>query len=178
VLLGVAVVSSQLAARVREQALLARRSAAQNGALAGFARLLAGVGQEADLGQLLCAEVARLLDVQSVLLLPDGEGLALRAAFPPADRLEMLEQAAARWAFDHNQPAGRGSDTLTASEWLFHPLGAGGRVLGVIGVARADARAPVRSDQLPLLLSLIDQAGLALERIELQSVVGRAAQPG
>ncbi len=178
VLLGVAVVSSQLASRVREQALLARRSAAQNGALAGFARLLAGVGQEAELGQLLCAEVARLLDVHAVLLLPADDGLALRAAFPPVDRLETLEQAAARWAFDHNQPAGRGSDTLTASEWLFHPLGAGGRALGVFGVARADARAPVRSDQLPLLLSLIDQAGLALERIELQSVVGRAAQPG
>ena len=45
-------------------------------------------------------------------------------------------------------------------------------------MARADARAPVRSDQLPLLLSLIDQAGLALERIALQSVVARAAQPG
>jgi two-component system sensor histidine kinase KdpD len=104
-----------------------------------------------------------------VLLLPVEGQLVLSAAFPPEDRLEAIEQAAARWAFDHNQPAGRGSDTLTASEWLFHPLAAGGRALGVFGLANADAGAPIRSDQLPLLLSLLDQAALALERIALES---------
>jgi K+-sensing histidine kinase KdpD len=45
VLMGVAVVSSQLAARVRDQAMLAQRSAAQNSSLAGFARLLTGVSK-------------------------------------------------------------------------------------------------------------------------------------
>jgi two-component system sensor histidine kinase KdpD len=38
----------------------------------------------------------------------------------------------------------------------------------VFGLSRSDARAPIRSDQLPLLLSLLDQAGLALERITLE----------
>ncbi|MGK6356900.1 DUF4118 domain-containing protein [Sphingomonas sp. DT-207] len=175
VLLGVAIVSSQLAARVRAQALLAQRSAAQNSSLAGFARLLTGVSKRDELGQLLCAEVGRLIDADTVLLLPaDGE-LKLAAASPPEDRLESIEQAAARWAFDHNQPAGRGSDTLTASEWLFHPLTAGEQVLGVIGLARPDA-APIRSDQLPLLLSLLDQASLALERIALEGEMATITQ--
>jgi two-component system sensor histidine kinase KdpD len=88
----------------------------------------------------------------------------------------MLDMAAARWASDHNRPAGRGSDTLTASEWLFQPISAGGRVLAVFGLARSDARAPVRSDQLPLLLSLLDQAGLALERIALEEEMGQLSQ--
>ncbi|HEX8058697.1 MAG TPA: DUF4118 domain-containing protein, partial [Novosphingobium sp.] len=57
VLLGVAVVSSQLAARVREQALLAQSSAAQNSALAGFARQLTGISREGELAELLFAEV-------------------------------------------------------------------------------------------------------------------------
>ncbi|MET0309365.1 MAG: sensor histidine kinase KdpD [Sphingomonas sp.] len=176
VLMGVAVVSSQLAARVRAQADLAQMSAAQNSSLAGFARLLTGVSKRGELGQMLCAEVARLLDVNTVLLLPAKGQLILSAAYPAEDRLETLEQAAANWAFDHNQPAGRGSDTLTASEWLFHPLAAGGRVLGVFGLANPDAGAPIRSDQLPLLLSLIDQAALALERIALESEMSTITQ--
>ncbi len=175
-LMAVAVVSSQLAARVRAQAVLAQRSAGQNSALAGFARLLTGTSKRDELGQILCAEVGRLLDANTVLLLPEHGALALVAAFPPEDRLEAIEQAAARWAFDHNQPTGRGSDTLTASEWLFHPLAAGGRVLGVMGLARPDATTVLRSDQLPLLLSLLDQAALALERIALEAEMATVTQ--
>jgi two-component system sensor histidine kinase KdpD len=176
VLLGVAAVSSQLAARVRAQALLAQGSAAQNSALAGFARLLTGISRRDELAQLLCAEIGRLLDTKTVVLMPGDDGLELRSASPPGEELEMLDVAAARWAGDHNRPAGRGSDTLTASEWLFQPISAGGRVLAVFGLARSDARAPIRSDQLPLLLSLLDQAGLALERIALEEEMGQLSQ--
>ncbi|HVJ03715.1 MAG TPA: ATP-binding protein, partial [Sphingomonas sp.] len=176
VLLGVAVVASQLASRVRAQADLAQRSAAQNSSLAGFARILTGLSTQAELGQSLCAEVSRLLDVNAVLLTPDESGLGVSAAFPPEDRLGAIEQAAARWAFDHVQPAGRGSDTLTASEWLFHPLATGGRALGVLGLAKTDAGEPIRSDQVPLLLSLLDQAALALQRIELEDEMVTVSQ--
>jgi len=175
VLLGVAVASSQLAARVRDQALLAQRSAGQNSALAGFARQLTATVTREEFGQLLCAEVGRLLDAHAVLLLPDGSGLAVIAAVPPEDRLAAIEQAAARWAFENGKPAGRGSETLAASEWLFNPLVAGGRTLGVFGLARPDAGA-VRSDQLPLLLSLLDQAALALERIALEEEMATVNQ--
>ncbi|MFZ5748510.1 MAG: DUF4118 domain-containing protein [Pseudomonadota bacterium] len=176
VLMVVALVSSQLAARVRVQADIAQRSAGQNASLAGFARLLTGIATREELGQTLCAEVARLLGVSTVLLLREEGALVLRSAYPPEDRLESIEQAAAQWAFDNNKPAGRGSDTLTASEWLFLPLAAGGRVLGVFGLARADAGPPVRSDQLPLLLSLVDQGALALERIALETEMTSVSQ--
>ncbi|MEJ5978221.1 sensor histidine kinase KdpD [Novosphingobium sp. PS1R-30] len=176
VLLGVAVVSSQLAARVREQALLAQRSAMQNSALAGFAQLLTGIGQREELARVLSAEVGRLLDADTVLLMPGEDGLSLSAGWPPDAHLEMLDLAAARWAFEQNQPAGRGSDTLTASEWLFHPIAAGDKAQAVFGLSRSDARAPLRSDQLPLLLSLLGQAGLALERIGLEERMSSLSQ--
>lgn len=176
VLLAVAGFISQLAAQVREQALLARHSAGQNSALAGFSRLLTGIGHRDELGQVLCAELARLFGVSTVLLLPEGNDLALRAAFPPGNELGMLEDAAARWVFENGRPAGRGSDTLTASEWLFQPISAAGKPLGVFGLASPDAQAPIRSDNLPLLLSLLDQAGLALERITLGEEIAGIAQ--
>lgn len=175
VLLGVAVVASQLASRVREHALLAQASAAQNSALAGFARQLTGIRMTDDLAQVLCAETGRIFEGNAVLLIAEEDGLAIRSSSPPGCTLEMLDLAAAQWSLVNNKPAGRGSDTLTASEWLFHPVGAGGRALAVFGLSRSDARAPVRSDQLPLLLSLLDQAGLALDRILLEDEMASLA---
>ncbi|MEI9852399.1 MAG: hypothetical protein WDN24_17835 [Sphingomonas sp.] len=102
-----------------------------------------------ELGQTLCAEVARMLDVSTVLLLPSDGQLVLRAAFPPEDSWRRSSRRRRAGVYDHNQPAGRGSDSLTASEWRFQPLAAGGHVLGVLGLARRDAGQPIRSDQLP-----------------------------
>ncbi|WP_336970172.1 sensor histidine kinase KdpD [Sphingobium aromaticiconvertens] len=168
VLLGVAIVTSQFAARVRAQANLAQSSARQNAALAGFSRHLTASATQEALMQAICAEVARLFDVRTVLLLPSRDGPHLAAAFPPEDRLEQIEKAAAQWAMDNDQPAGRGSTTLTASDWLFHPLRTQRGVLGVLGLAREDAGEPLRADQVPLLMSLLDQAAIAFDRMALE----------
>ena len=69
---------------------------------------------------------------------PDGP--QLRAAYPPEDRFETMERAAAQWTLERGMPAGRGSDTLTASDWLFYPLKTSERTIAVIGLARDDAR--------------------------------------
>lgn len=176
VLLGVAVVTSQFAARVRAQADLAQTSARQNAALASFSRQLTAAPDQDTLMHAICAEVGRLLDVRTALLLPSADGPMLRAAVPPEDRLEQIERAAAQWAMDNEQPAGRGSSTLTASDWLFHPLRTTRGVLGVLGMTRDDAREPVRSDQVPLLMSLLDQASIALDRMELEEESLRTRQ--
>lgn len=176
VLLGVAVVTSQFAARVRAQADLAQSSARQNAALASFSRQLTAAADQDTLMHAICAEVGRLLDVRTALLLPSSDGPMLRAAVPPEDRLEQIERAAAQWAMENEQPAGRGSSTLTASDWLFHPLRTTRGVLGVLGLTRDDAREPVRSDQVPLLMSLLDQASIALDRMELEEASLRTRQ--
>ena len=178
VLLGVAVVTSQFAARVRAQADLAGSSARQNAALASFSRQLTASATQEELMQAICAEVARLLDVRAVLLRPSANGPDLRAAYPPEDRLDQIELAAAQWAIDNEQAAGRGSSTLTASDWLFHPLSTTRGVLGVLGIAREDAGDPVRSDQVPLLMSLLDQASIAFDRMALEEENLRAQAVG
>jgi two-component system sensor histidine kinase KdpD len=168
VLLGIAFATSQLASRVRVQADLAAESARANATLAGFLRQLTTLGDRDAVASTVCAEIARLFDLHVMLLQDDGAGLAPVAASRPGDRLETMELAAARWAYDSGKPAGAGSGTLAASDWRFQPLSTGGRTLGVIGLLRDDVRNPVRSDQWPLLMSLVDQAALALDRLRLQ----------
>ncbi|WP_375271422.1 DUF4118 domain-containing protein [Sphingomonas sp.] len=169
VLLGIAVATGQLTSRVRAQADLATASARTNATLAGFLRQIAAVNDPDTAAQMICDDVRRLLDVQVVLLdRASGAELSILAASDPAYRLDAMDGAAASWAFDTGSPAGKGSGTLAASEWLFQPLKAGDRVVAVLGVASDRTGSPVRADQLPLLSSLIDQAALVLERLRLQ----------
>ncbi|AGH50173.1 osmosensitive K+ channel signal transduction histidine kinase [Sphingomonas sp. MM-1] len=168
VLLGVAIATSQLTARVRAQADMASSSARTNAALAGFLRRLTGIGDPMELARAICEDIARLFDLRVVLLVPNGGGLSLQAASHPGCDLETMELAAARWAFDTSAPAGRGSGTLASSDWYFQPLRAGDRTQGVLGLAKEDGGDPLRADQLPLLTSLVDQAALVMERFRLE----------
>jgi len=169
VLLGIAVVTSQLTARVRAQADLAAASARTNATVAGFLRQIAGVNDLDVATRMICDDIRRLLNVHVLLLSKAGANLDIHAASDPAYKLDPMDHAAASWAFDTGSPAGKGSGTLTASDWLFQPLKAGDRVLGVLGVASDMRDSPVRADQLPLLGSLIDQSALVLERLRLQA---------
>lgn len=169
VLLGVAFVTSQLTSRVQLQADLAATSARTNAALAGYVRQLTSLNDRQDVARAACAEIARLLSVRVVLLERSAAGLAELASSHAGSRLEAMEMAAAQWVSDTGQTAGRGTGTLTASDWQFQPLRAGDRIQAVLGLAREDGGDPIRSDQLALLGSLIDQTALALERLRLET---------
>ena len=169
VLLGVAFVTSQLTSHVRVQADLAAASARTNAALAGYLRHLTSLKDPAEVAHAACVEIARLLSLRVVMLEQGSAGLSIKASSHAGPNLETMEMAAAQWVKDTGQPAGRGTGTLTASDWRFQPVQAGDRILAVLGLAQEDGRDPVRSDQLPLLGSLIDQTALALERLRLES---------
>ena len=82
VLLGVAFVTSQFAARTRAQADLAASGARQNAALAGFSRQLTTTANDEELMQSICAELARLFDARDCVLMPSigADGVRIRAA--------------------------------------------------------------------------------------------------
>ncbi|WP_419826093.1 DUF4118 domain-containing protein [Sphingomonas sp.] len=169
ILLGVAFVTSQLTSRVRVQADLAATSARTNAALAGYLRQLTSLKTSDEVARAACTEIGRLMDLRVVLLEESTAGFSVQASSAPEPRLETMEMAAAQWVSDTGQPAGRGTGTLTASDWQFRPLGAGEHVLAVLGLARDDGGDPVRADQLTLLGSLTDQTALALERLRLEA---------
>ena len=168
VLLGIAIATSQLTSRVRAQADLASASARTNAALAGFLRHLTRLNDAVAVADVICGEIGQIFGVRTVMLVPENAGLIVQAANGPDIRLETMEMAAAQWAYDTGTPTGRGSGTLAASEWFFHPLAAGDHVLGVLGLAHEGGRAALRSDQLPLFTSLVEQAALVLERLRLE----------
>ena len=97
----------------------------------------------------------------------DGEGLEVASGYPPEDRLDDADMAAARWSWEHNRAAGRGADTLPGGKRLFLPLRTGSGPVGVIGIDRETPGPLLTPDERRLLDALADQAAVAIERISL-----------
>ena len=106
-----AVIVSNLTARVRAQAITARARARTTEELYLFSRKLAVATNLDDLLWATVHQIALMLRVHVVLLLPEDDGISVRAGFPPEDRLDDADLAAARWCWEKNHPAGRGAMT-------------------------------------------------------------------
>jgi two-component system, OmpR family, sensor histidine kinase KdpD len=170
----VAVVASNLTARMRAQTLTARARVKTTDELYQFSRKLAGAAEMDDVLWATVHQIALMLKVRVVLLLPGATGLTVRAGFPPEDHLEDADLAAAKWAWDHSRPAGRGADTLPGAKWLFLPMGTGRGPIGMLGIVRDTPGLLLTPDQQRLLDALSDQAALAIERINLVEDIDRA----
>ncbi|HMR32000.1 MAG TPA: sensor histidine kinase KdpD [Geminicoccaceae bacterium] len=162
-----AALTSGLAARARERATVARQEAARSAMLYGFARKLASVAVMDDLLWAAAHQIAAMLKVEAVILLPEDGRLALAAAYPPEDRLDDTDLAAAQWAFERNEAAGRGSDTLAAARRLFLPAHTGRGVVAVVGVQRAGDGPSLTPEERRVLDAVLDQTALAVERVRL-----------
>jgi two-component system sensor histidine kinase KdpD len=165
----VALIVSGLAARVRGEAVAARSRAKTTDDLYQFSRKLAVAVTLDDLLWATAHQIAMMLKVRVVLLLPDeaSKDIAVRAGFPPEDMLEDADLAAAKWSWEKNHVAGRGSDTLPGARWLFQPMRTGRGPVGVVGLIRDEPGSPLKPGQQRLLDALTDQAALAIERVTL-----------
>lgn len=163
----VALVTSQLAARMRASARDAKASASRNATIAGFARRLLSTSGEDQIGEVACRELGRLFECNAVLMTGQGEP-QVAAAKPSQLILTPSDIAAAAWAMESGRPVGRGADAASTTEWVFYPVKSSSAVLAAIGLARDDGTRPVPSTQLELLDNLVDQIALALERSRLE----------
>ncbi|MGI3899259.1 MAG: DUF4118 domain-containing protein [Janthinobacterium lividum] len=170
----VAVLVSNLAARTRSEAIIAQGRARSTEALYGFSRKLASCGNLDDVLWATVFQVASMLKVRVVILLPDDGRIAVKAGYPPEDQLDEADLGAAKWCFDNDRPAGRGADTLPGAKRLFLPMHTGRGPIGVVGID-SDATGPILTpDRRRLLDALSDQGGLAIERVQLVEDLDRA----
>lgn len=170
----VAVIASNLTGRVQRQAEAARNRARMTEDLYLFSRKLAGTGTLDDVLWATAFQIASMLKVRVVLLLPENGSIAVKAGYPPDDTLVDADIAAAKWAWEHNRPAGRGADTLPGAKRLYLPLRTGRTSVGVVGLDN-DRQGPLLTpEQQRLFDALADQAAVAIERIQLVADVDRA----
>ncbi|MBV8837173.1 MAG: sensor histidine kinase KdpD, partial [Alphaproteobacteria bacterium] len=162
-----AAVVSNVAARVRTQAVAAITRARTTESLYAFSRKLASVGALDDVLWATAYQTALMLKVRVVLLLPQDGTIVVKAGYPPEDMLDDADLAAAKWAWQNDRAAGRGSDTLPGARRLFLPMRTGRGPIGVVGIDSDKPGPLLTPDERRLLDALIDQGALAIERVHL-----------
>ena len=170
----VAVVVSHFAARGRTRTVAAHERIRAVELLYAFSRKLAGVGTLDDVLWATAYQTALMLKVRVVLLLPEDGSIVVKAGYPPEDILDEADVAAAKWAWQNDRSAGRGSDTLPGAKRLFLPMRTGRGAIGVIGIDSDKPGPLLTPDQRRLLDALIDQSALAIERVRLVEDLERA----
>ncbi|HEY0331336.1 MAG TPA: DUF4118 domain-containing protein, partial [Rhodopseudomonas sp.] len=163
----IALLVSNLAGRVRSQAVSAIGRVRTTESLYAFSRKLAGTATLDDVLWATAYQAALMLHVRVVLLLPEDGRIVVKTGYPPEDQLDDADLAAANWAWANDRPAGRGSDTLPGAKRLFLPMRTGRGPIGVIGIDDDRSGPLLTPDQRRLLDALVDQGALAIERVQL-----------
>ena len=163
IFLAVAVTTSALAGRVKTQASNAAGRIRATRRLYEFTRRLSGLASVDEIAEGAVSEIHGSLGKPAIILLERDDGLNVVAAWPPEDTLDTASLSAARWAFEHGEPAGRNTSTLPLVPWFFVPMRASQRALGVVGIAVDDQRA-MDSETRALFDTLAEQAAAAVER--------------
>jgi two-component system sensor histidine kinase KdpD len=168
-----AVTVSHLAGRGRTQTVTALQRVRSIESLYAFSRKLASAGTLDDVLWATAHQIAAMLKVRAVLLLPGNGSIAVKGGFPPEDRLDEADLAAAKWAWEQRRPAGRDSDALPGAKWLFLPMRTGRGPIGIVGICRDETGPLLRAEQRRLLDALADQGALAIERVHLVEDIER-----
>ncbi len=161
-LLSVSLVISYLTAQVREQADAAQRREAQTAALYELGHdLTAAVGLEA-VAKTIIDHIGQIYSREVALFLPENNDLKLYKASQDLSVAEN-ELAVANWAFEHNQQAGRGTDTLPDTSMHYQPLKTTRGVIGVLGIKPIGTNTYLSPDQQRILDAFANQVALAIE---------------
>jgi two-component system, OmpR family, sensor histidine kinase KdpD len=171
-----AVIVSNLASRAGAQVEALRESARRTSNLYDFSSKSTAAATLDDVLWAVVHHVAVTIDGKSLVLMPKpgDHGLEIAAGYPPEDRLNDRSTAAAEWAWSHGQPAGLGSTTLPAADWLFLPMSTARGPVGVLGVQMPKQDEPPSPEQTRLLETLAEQAAAAIERTTLVSDIEAA----
>jgi two-component system sensor histidine kinase KdpD len=166
----VAVLTSQLMARIRGQAEMARLREARTAALYAFTRAIAGTEQLDDLARIVVEHVADVVHEPVALSLPESGRLAVRALHPATATMGATDRAAAAWVQEHDEPAGPGTTTLAGSEWLHVPVSTVRGPVGVLSIHAGPGGERLSHDHRRLVEALARQAAVAIERMRVDLV--------
>jgi two-component system sensor histidine kinase KdpD len=174
-LLGVGIVISTLTAQARDQVGAAQRQATQTAVLYELSRDLAAAAEPEGIAQIIVNHIHQIFKGQATILLPGPDQENLQPCLKnTAFAFDKNEAAVAMWTFQHNQPAGHGTDTLGGVKGLYLPLETAHHVIGVLGIHPAPEAGPLTPEQRRLLESFANQAAQAIRRVQLADEASQA----
>jgi two-component system, OmpR family, sensor histidine kinase KdpD len=160
-------VLSELAERVKrhERDALAREG--RMAVLYSLSKELASASIPTQIAEVAARHSADVFAAHAVVLQAQADGILVSIGVSPVDaRLDPKELGVAKWAMEHLELAGYGTDTLPGSLSICAPLRVGTSVLGVLALLPTEKRA-LRAEQRLFLDAYCRQVAIALERVRL-----------
>jgi two-component system sensor histidine kinase KdpD len=164
VMLVVALVIGQLTAGLKFQARVARSREERVGALYAMSRDLSGALMPEQIAEIGARFLKSEFAASAALMIPDLQD-RLHGAVPSAGQPEGMDTGVAQWAFDHDEAAGYGTNTLAAAPVLYVPLKAPMRMRGVLAIGTADQGRLAGPEQRRLLDTCASLLAISLERV-------------
>ncbi|HZD59669.1 MAG TPA: sensor histidine kinase KdpD [Anaerolineae bacterium] len=176
VFLIVALITGNLASRLRMQAERARKREERTAILYALSRQMAA---ETDMQKLLDTVVKAVYDAigaSAIIYMPDSAGnFKIQAATAGSEKSATeRERAVAYWVFENGQFAGKGTETLSGSEGLYVPLKSEETKLGALGILPVDPERMPLPAQRRLLEGFAGLASLAIMRLQLAAEAQQA----
>jgi two-component system sensor histidine kinase KdpD len=162
----VSLVISTLTARTKEQAEAAIQREAHTSALYTLGRDLTSAIDLNQVVNIIISHIGQVFGRDVAVFLPENEKLRLFAATPEYTP-DSNEMAVATWAFEHDQPAGLGTDTLSAVSLRCQPLKTARGHIGVLGIHPKETGGLLTPEQRQTFDAFAHQAALAVERATL-----------
>ncbi|MHC8313269.1 DUF4118 domain-containing protein [Pseudomonas sp. GT1P32] len=165
-MLGIALITGQLTARLRHEARTAAGRERRATSLARLARDLSAALTVEQITEVALRTFSGVFEARGGLALPDDKDSVHSCgagAFP-------IDESIAQWVYDHGQPAGQGTDTLAAAQGRYLPLKAPMRVRGVLVLELAEPERLNEPEEQRLLEACMSQLAIALERVHFVEV--------
>ena len=169
-MLTVGLVIGQLTAGLRYQARIATHRERRSHALFEVARDLSGELVVEQVVETATQAIAREFHAKvRMYVLGKDDRLTLAGIGTgtgnSSDDVQGLDEGTARWAFDHRQAAGLGTDTIPGSAWHYLPLNASMRTRGVLALRPESPRLLAVPEQRRQLETFAALTAIALERV-------------
>lgn len=160
-----AALTGNLAARQRRQLQALRDTQEETSELLDLSRKLTAATDRQAVISAAAQHLEGWSDVQLCLLNRDGQGGWKVETGAPLQFTE-AERAAADWAWQHDQPAGKGTGTLPLGRWWWWPLSVEDGPLALLGVCAKEGQS-LSGQRRRLLTALSQPLAQALARAQL-----------
>jgi two-component system sensor histidine kinase KdpD len=167
VMLAVALLISRLTLRLKDEATNSANRERRTSALYALSRALARSRSKQQIGEAAVQEIGSVFAAEVAVLEPKDNALAAISKSTSGFEDEPSEEAAARWALEHDEAAGKGTDTLAGARGLYLPLRGAQGAVGILAFLPNDRNWPLPPEQRDLLDTFANATGLALERAQL-----------
>ncbi len=162
----ISLVVSTLTLRTKAQAEAAIQREAHTSALYKLGKELTSATDLTQVANIIISNISQVLGRDAAIFLPENGKLKVFASSPGYSP-DANEIAVATWGFEHDQPAGLGTDTLPAATLRCQPLKTAHGQIGVLGIHPQEGSKFLSTEQRQTFNAFANQAALAVERASL-----------